>query len=684
MWRQVVAQSPGKNAAAGEVLRYDVGWKALNTMLKSGRSLSGHERNCCFLNTKGGRFADISAAGDIDFDDDGRIVAVTDWDLDGDLDFWIANRTGPQVRFLRNDHDNEHNFVAFKLQGTTCNRDAIGAKVELHLGDDNEAPVRYKTLRAGESYLSESSRWLHFGLGDVTHLESVVVHWPNGTTEAIDGITINSRYHIQQGTGKARRWSAPERVVTLQPSKVTPPPNSDTSRVVLIAPMPIPTMAYQDRSGESRPIVSEQGRGRVINLWATWCQPCLKELDAWKSHSHELAENGLEVIAINVDEPMPDREKQIDDIENFLKTKLALPFPTGYATKDLVTQFDVLQRAILRRQRTLPIPSSFLVDSRGQLRVIYKGPVSAERLIRDAKLLTASPEETIAASVPFPGKWLGQPAGSAPNVIAVRFVEGGFVDEAEQYIRKLTQMRVDNPLYNRAEASVLLGALLADQQRFDEAAEAFETALAIDPSHRQSHIELANVQMRLKRYREAATHLEQAVKRRTDDPELRTKLGQAYVQSGDLTSAVSQFQKAIELRPTAVAHHNLGNALLGIGRIDQAIQQFEAAMKSNPRFVPSANNLAWILATHPDESIRDGGRAVELAESVCTSRSTRSPGNLETLAAAYAEVGRFEDAIAASQEAIRLAKAAGDVQTSSGIQKHLARFREEKPIREEL
>ena len=68
-----MAQSPGENAPAAEVLRYDVGWKALNTMLRAGRSLSGHERNCCFLNTRGQRFADISAAANLDFDDDGEV-----------------------------------------------------------------------------------------------------------------------------------------------------------------------------------------------------------------------------------------------------------------------------------------------------------------------------------------------------------------------------------------------------------------------------------------------------------------------------------------------------------------------------------------------------------------------------------------------------------------------------------
>ena len=114
-----MAQSPEKNAGSSEILRYDLGWKAINDLLRSGRSLSGHERKCCFLNlgsTGSDRFADVSAAFDLDLLDDGRVLALSDWDFDGDVDFWVANRSGPQVRFLRNpfgDRSGKRNFAAF-------------------------------------------------------------------------------------------------------------------------------------------------------------------------------------------------------------------------------------------------------------------------------------------------------------------------------------------------------------------------------------------------------------------------------------------------------------------------------------------------------------------------------------------------------------------------------------------
>ncbi len=107
----------------------------MNRLLHQGRSFSGREANRAFLNTGSGRFADISAASGLDFLDDGRAVAVADWDFDGDLDLWITNRTAPRVRFLRNNLKSESGHVAIKLQGNggSTNRDAIGARIELHL-----------------------------------------------------------------------------------------------------------------------------------------------------------------------------------------------------------------------------------------------------------------------------------------------------------------------------------------------------------------------------------------------------------------------------------------------------------------------------------------------------------------------------------------------------------------------
>ena len=121
--------------------------------MNRGGSLSGRERHCVFLNmgaTSGGapQFANQSAGSGLDLSDDGRAIALSDWDGDGDVDMWISNRNAPRLRFMRNDSPAENHFVSLQLiaNGTTTNRDAIGARVEVVTSEGRSI----KTLRAGE------------------------------------------------------------------------------------------------------------------------------------------------------------------------------------------------------------------------------------------------------------------------------------------------------------------------------------------------------------------------------------------------------------------------------------------------------------------------------------------------------------------------------------------------------
>ena len=182
-------------------MEYDKAWSALNLLIRAGKPFSGGERNCAFLNLgkTDTRFANISSASGLDFADDGRGLAYADWDGDGDLDLWLTNRNGPRVRFIRNNTPTGPNasWLALTLQGSTSNRDAIGARVEVHL--KGEKTPRIRTVTAGHGHLSQSSKTIHFGLGgNDPEIDHLTVRWPGGQTEKFPTVNANSRYHLLQ------------------------------------------------------------------------------------------------------------------------------------------------------------------------------------------------------------------------------------------------------------------------------------------------------------------------------------------------------------------------------------------------------------------------------------------------------------------------------------------------------
>ena len=155
-----MSQTPDGVVEAEKAANYVDAWRTVTRWIHEGRSWSGRERNCSFLNIGGGRFANVSFVSGLDFLDDGRALAAVDWDFDGDLDLWLANRTAPQIRFMRNDTPSDNHFLALRLTGRRCNRDAIGARVELFVGDlpGRKLVTSLRSFSADDDYL-----YLNFG-----------------------------------------------------------------------------------------------------------------------------------------------------------------------------------------------------------------------------------------------------------------------------------------------------------------------------------------------------------------------------------------------------------------------------------------------------------------------------------------------------------------------------------------
>ena len=205
------------------------------------------------------------------------------------------------------------------------------------------------------------------------------------------------------------------------------------------------------------------------------------------------------------------------------------------------------------------------------------------------------------------------------------------------------------------------------------------------PRHAQAHINLGNALLKTGQTGAAIEEYRKTLDLPFDHAESHYSIASALRQKGDVEAAIIQYRKALELRPDyANAHNNLGNALRQQGRIAEAVHEYEAALKSNPDSDLAANNLAWILATSSDSSMRDGARAVQLAERAVLATDGKDPVLLHTLAAAYAENREFDKAVAAAQEALAIAEANGIRSLAESLRSKLALYQAGSPYHETL
>ncbi len=386
---------------------YLQGWQQIARLIRDeGKSLSGREAHCCFLNTGGEQFAHASSVTGLDYIDDGRAAALVDWDLDGDLDIWTTNRTGPRVRYLQNQGQDHGNYLAVRLVGTSCNRDAIGARLEFALAGDERKII--KTVHAGAGFLSQSSKWVHVGLGERESVQSLTIRWPGGTTDVHANLAANQRYRIVQGASSPEAWSAPRGGIELA-SKVLPYPEvSGKSRVVIAPRAALATLDVIDLDEQSIQLEELATGPILLNLWQTTCVPCLKELREFTERAPELRESGLQIVALHLTNQGTKPTDSIDEIKDFL-TRTKFPFPVTIAVGDSIKQLSTIQKRLLQSHRRIVLPTSLLLDSDRQVAAIYKGTVSVEQLLHDVKLTSLDEEAVNQASVPFPGRWYYSP-----------------------------------------------------------------------------------------------------------------------------------------------------------------------------------------------------------------------------------------------------------------------------------
>jgi Flp pilus assembly protein TadD/peroxiredoxin len=629
-WRQVVAKSPANaNASAN----YERGWNAINELIRSDSSWNGRERNVFYANNHDGTFSDISGVAALDLVDDSRAFALADLDHDGRLEVILKNRTGPQVRILRNAMKEIGHAVVFRLRGKKNNRDAIGASVTLHA----EGRGQTKYLQAGSGFLSQHTKELFFGIGTTRGTVRATVRWPSGGKQTFEQLPIDCRIEIEEGAEDFAAKPFGASPFANSGAVVAQEPESWLASVEtwLIQPLSAPEFSLPDLSGTLRDLRSFQGGALLLHFWATTSPACTGQLRLLQQHQSGLKADGVRIVSINVDD--------FGDAQavKLLVAKLGLSFPVLWATREVAGIYNIVYRYLFDRRRDLAIPTSFLIDAEGKILKVYQGPVNLETVAADAKLAPRRAQDRMPKALPFRGTLYGDPfqrndftygvalfqrgylqqaAASFQQVIAAKptdaeafynlgtlYLRGNNFADARRYLEQTVKLRPNYP-----EAWNNLGMVAAQEGQSGEAIRNFRQSLELKPDYVIALLNLGNVYRRQEAYGEADKLLSRALELEPDDPEVNYNMGMLYARENQLQRATELMARAVSLRPDYPdALNNLGVLLVRGEHYSEAKEKFEACIRAAPNYDQAYLNLARVYVI-----LKDTAKAREVLQAL--------------------------------------------------------------------
>ena len=575
-WREVVANSPDEAKSSSQ---YEQAWNKINDLIRADHTWSGFERNVFYANNRDGSFSDISGAVGLDFIEDGRAFALADFDHDGRQEIFLRNRNAPQLRILKNVHNELPPSIAFRLRGTKSNRDAIGAIVTVTIAQGRQT----RMLQAGSGFLSQHSKEVFFGLGDARGPVQASIRWPSGLVQELHDLPLDHRISIDENaeTFRAEPFRTPTAISSVVQEKEALPVTVETW---LLAPIPASGLSPADLNG----------RTTLLSFGAV-------------SQTSELSV------------PILVGSKQLSDI------------------------YSVLYRYLFDRHRDLTFPTSFLIDKDGNIVKIYQGPIKPETVEQDSRHIPQTVAERLANGLPFRGVADTFEFGRNYLSFGSVFFQRGYYDpsaaffglalrddptsaeaqyglgsvylaqnktiEARESFERAVKLKASYP-NTLPNSWNNLGLIAGRERRPDAAVACFERALRLDPDNVIALENLGSAYRQQKRWNEARKALERALEIDPRSPEANYTLGMVFAETGQTQRAYECLEKALTIRPTyAEAWNNLGVLYLRTQRRDQAVASFEQCIRVAPGFDQAYLNLARVYII---EEQRDKARAVIL------------------------------------------------------------------------
>ncbi|MGH9703634.1 MAG: tetratricopeptide repeat protein, partial [Candidatus Acidiferrales bacterium] len=392
----------------------------------------------------------------------------------------------------------------------------------------------------------------------------------------------------------------------------------------LLAPVAAPDFSLPNAAGQVETLFAFRGKTVLLYFGSAALPDCEKNLAEFEGVYRTWSDKGLQLVVLIVEESAMASEGKPS------KPSGNLSLPVLRASKDVVAIYNILCRSLFDRHRDLILPTSFLMDSRGNIVKVYQGAVPTQHFEEDFRKIPQTAADRLAKALPFPGV-IENPEFKRKYIsFGSIYFERGYMEQAQTFFQLalqedpssaealygigsvyLQQQKAQEAraCFERAvrlqpnypgtlpKAWNNLGILSAREGRTDEAILDFQRALQIDPDLLIALGNLGNAYRQAKRWKDAEDIFRRILDLNPEDPEANYGLGMVFAQRNDTDRAYEYLQKALGARPAyPEALNNLGVLYLRTQRRAEAERSFQESIRAAPAFDQPYLNLARVYA----------------------------------------------------------------------------------------